>query len=83
MIGDYFTKALQGSQCCNFCTIIISIREYDIKTYNASRIALLEYKNIKIKRRKKRPIMLDIQLRIPYIQDSRFHQENIKNRFLE
>ena len=35
MIGDYFTKALQGYQFISLCNIIIGIHEDDITSYNA------------------------------------------------
>ena len=34
MIGDYFTKALQGSQFGRFCNIVIGIHKDDIPAYN-------------------------------------------------
>ena len=46
MIGDYFTKALQGCQFRRFSNIIIGIHEGDILFYNASRIVFVEEKNI-------------------------------------
>ena len=42
MIGDYFTKALQGSHFRRFRNIVIGIHEDDITVYNASVSALLE-----------------------------------------
>ena len=42
MIGDYFTKELQGSQFRRFRNIVIGIHEYEIPAYNASRRALIE-----------------------------------------
>ena len=48
MIGDYFTKELQGSQFRRFHNIVISIHEDDIPAYNASGRALLEKKKTKI-----------------------------------
>ena len=42
MIGDYFKKALQGSQFRRFRNIILGIHEDDIPSYNASGRALLE-----------------------------------------
>ena len=53
IIGDYFTKAIQGYQFCHFFNIIIGIHEYEIISYNASRRALLEFQKIKIEREKK------------------------------
>ena len=47
-IGDYFTKALQGSQFRRFCNITIGIHEDDITSYNASRIALLGEQKVKL-----------------------------------
>ena len=52
MIGDYFTKALQGSQFCRFCNIIIGIHEYDISSYNASIKAFLEEQKLKLDNKK-------------------------------
>ena len=48
MIGDYFAKAIQGSQFCCFCNIILGIQEYDIPSYNESGIEILEEWNIEI-----------------------------------
>ena len=45
MIGDYFTKALHGSQFRRLRNIILGIHEDDIPAYNASGRALLEEKN--------------------------------------
>ena len=42
MIGDYFTKALQGSQSHRFNKIILGIHEDDIPAYNASGRTFLE-----------------------------------------
>ena len=36
MIGDYFTKALQGSKFQRFRNIVLGIHEDDIPSYNAS-----------------------------------------------
>ena len=52
MIGDYFTKALQGSQFRRFCNIILCIHEDDIPTYNASGRALIEEQKMKLKKDK-------------------------------
>ena len=52
MIGDYFTKALQGSQFRRFCNIIIGIHEDDIPAYNASGRALLDGGKLKFKKEK-------------------------------
>ena len=41
MIGNYFTKALQGSHFCRFRNIILGIHEDEITSYNASVIELL------------------------------------------
>ena len=49
MIGDYFTKALQGSQLRWFRKIIIGIHEDDIPVYNASRRALIGELKLKFK----------------------------------
>ena len=48
MIGDYFTKALQVSQSCCYCIIILGIDEYDVPSYNASGRAFIEERNIKL-----------------------------------
>ena len=52
MIGDYFTKALQGSQFRRLCNIVLGIHEYDIPAYNASGRYLLEELKIKFKKEK-------------------------------
>ena len=52
MIGDYFTKALQGSQFCSFRNIIIVIHEDDIPAYNASGRAFLGVRKLKLKKYK-------------------------------
>ena len=52
MIGDYFTKALQGYQFRRFRNIILSIYEDDIPAYNASGRALLRERKIKFKKEK-------------------------------
>ena len=52
MIGDYFTKALQGSQFCRFRNIVLGIHEDDIPAYNASGRALLEEQKIKLNKEK-------------------------------
>ena len=49
MIGDYFTKELQGSQFCRFRNIVLSIHEDDIPAYNAYGRALLEELKLKLK----------------------------------
>ena len=48
MIGDYFTKALQGSQFRQFCNIVLGIHEDYIPAYNTSRRALLEERKLKL-----------------------------------
>ena len=45
MIGNYFTRALQGSQFCRFHNIVLGINEDDIPAYNASKRSLLQEKN--------------------------------------
>ena len=52
IIGDYFTKSLQGSQFCQFRNIVLGIHEYDIPDYNASGRALLEELKLKLKKEK-------------------------------
>ena len=52
IIGDYFTKALQGSQLRCFCNIILDIHEDDIPSYNEYVREFLEYQNIKIEKEK-------------------------------
>ena len=52
MIGDYFTKALQGSQFRRFHNIILGIHEDDIPAYNASGRALFEERKLKLKKQK-------------------------------
>ena len=52
MIGDYFTKELQGSKFSCFCNIILGIHEDDINFYNASGRALLEERKLKLERGK-------------------------------
>ena len=54
MIGDYFTKALQGSQSRRFRNIVLGIHEGDIPAYNASVRALLEYLKLKLKKEKEK-----------------------------
>ena len=48
MIGDYLTKALQGSQLSCFSNIILGIYEDAIPSYNESRRTLIEERNIKL-----------------------------------
>ena len=48
MVGDYFTKELQGFQFCRFCNIVLGIHEDEITAYNASGRALLEERKIKL-----------------------------------
>ena len=52
MIGDYFTRALQGSRFRRFRNIVIGIHEDDIPAYNTSGRALLEERKIKLKKEK-------------------------------
>ena len=52
MIEDYFTKALEGSQFCQLCNIIVGIHEDDITAYNASGRALIEEQKLKFKQEK-------------------------------
>ena len=52
MIGDYFTKAIQGYQSSHFCNIVIGIHEDSISYYNMSGRAFLEEKNIKLDKEK-------------------------------
>ena len=48
MIGDYFTKALQGSQFHLFRNIILGIHEEYIPYYNGSVRAFIEEQNIEL-----------------------------------
>ena len=50
MIGNYFTKALQGSHFCRFRNIILGIHEDEITSYNASVRAFIEEQKIKLER---------------------------------
>ena len=50
MIGDYFTKALQGSQFRQFRNIIHGIHEDDIIDYNEYGRPLLEERKLKFKK---------------------------------
>ena len=52
MIGQYFTKVLQGYQLRRFRNISIGIYEDDIPAYNASGRALLEEQKLKLKKQK-------------------------------
>ena len=52
LIGDYFTKALQGSQFRRFRDIVLGIHEDEISAYNASGRALLEELKLKLKKEK-------------------------------
>ena len=52
MIGDYFTKALQGSQLRLFRNIILGIHEDEIPAYNASGRYFLEERKLKLKKEK-------------------------------
>ena len=45
MIGDYFTKALQGSQFCRFRNIVLGIYEDEIPAYNVSGTILRNRQN--------------------------------------
>ena len=50
MIGDYLTKALQGSQFHRFRNIVLGIHEDNIPAYNASGRVLLEERKLKLKK---------------------------------
>ena len=52
MIGDYFTKALQGSQFRRLHNIILGIHEDDIPSYNASEIYFIEEQKLNLKKEK-------------------------------
>ena len=52
MIGDYFTKALQGYQFRRFRNIVLGIHEDEIPAYNAFGRALLEEQKLKLKKEK-------------------------------
>ena len=52
IIGNYFTKALQGSQFPQFLNIVLGIHEDDIPAYNASGRALFEERKLKFKKEK-------------------------------
>ena len=52
MIGDYFTKALQGSQFRRFCDIVLGIHEDDIPAYNTYGRASLEERKLKLNKQK-------------------------------
>ena len=52
MIGDKFTKVLQGSQLRHFRNIILGIHKYEIPSCNASRRALFAKLYIKPEREK-------------------------------
>ena len=52
MIGDYFTKALQGSQFRRFHNIVLGIHEDDIPAYKACGRALIEEIKLKLKKEK-------------------------------
>ena len=58
IIGDYFTKAIQGSQFRCFHNIIISIHDDDFPSYNASGRELLKEQKVKLEKEKKRLIIL-------------------------
>ena len=51
-IGNYFTKALQGSQFSRFQNIIIGIHEDEIQDYNASGRSLPEEQKLKLNKQK-------------------------------
>ena len=51
-IGDYFTKALQGSQFRQFRNIILVIHDNDIPAYNAPVGDFLEERKLKPKKEK-------------------------------
>ena len=52
MIGDYFTKALKGSQFYRFRNIVLGIHEDDIPAYNESGKDLIEERKLKLKKDK-------------------------------
>ena len=52
MIGDYFTKALQGSQFRQFRNLVLGIHEDEIPAYNAYGRALLEELELKLNKEK-------------------------------
>ena len=52
MIGDYFTKELQGSQFRRFRNTILGIPEDDIPAYNASGRAFLEEQKVNLNKDK-------------------------------
>ena len=54
MIGDYFSKALQGYQFRCFRNIILGIHEDDIPSYDASGRAFLEERKIKLRKYKEK-----------------------------
>ena len=49
MIGNYFTKALQGSQFRRFRNIVLVIHEDDIPAYNKSGRVKLEEQKLELK----------------------------------
>ena len=55
MIGDYFTKALQGSQLCRYRNIVLGIHEDEIPAYNVSVRAFLKEQKLKLKKEKEEP----------------------------
>ena len=55
MIGDYFTKALQGSRFRRFRNIVLGIHEDDIPAYNESGKDLTEERKLKLKKDKEEP----------------------------
>ena len=54
MIGDYFIKALQGSQFHRFRNIVLGIHEDDIQAYNSSGRAFLEERKLKFNKEKEK-----------------------------
>ena len=52
MIGDYFTKALLGSQFRRFQNTILGIHDDDIPDYNTSGRYFLEERKLKFKKEK-------------------------------
>ena len=52
IMGDYFTKALQGSQIHRFRYISIGIHYDEIPSHNASGRYLLEERKFKLKKKK-------------------------------
>ena len=52
MIGDYFTKALHGSQFCRLSNTILVMYKDGIPDYNTSGRALIEEKKLKLNKEK-------------------------------